>query len=40
MKPGRPAYASGDMEHGTSEELAAALPGTSRIPVRSMSTSG
>jgi hypothetical protein len=22
MKPGRPAYASGDMEHGTTEELA------------------
>ena len=27
MKPGRPAYASGDMEHGTTEELAAAAAG-------------
>ena len=27
MKPGCPAYASGDMEHGTTEELAAAAAG-------------
>jgi hypothetical protein len=37
MKLGRPAYASGDMEHGTTEELPLRLPGTWPIPVRSMS---